>query len=289
MKHDLTGQKFGELLVSRAAFLDKHGNRMWNCVCSCSKKAVVTTAHLRSGHTKSCGCHKAKEASRRRRLNLIGQKFERLIVSKSCGIDSRGNHTWECVCGCGKTTVATATSLIQGKKKSCGCYTRDMTIARNLVHGFAKTPEYTAWCHMRRRCLPAYNRHYDYFDRGIRVCPEWDDLKTGFLTFLEYLTTTIGLRPSSKHSLDRIDNDGSYEPGNVRWATAKEQNANQRPRLRIEQYSDATFLAEARRRGFILTKPTFHLSYLSDLTSSVTPSLQNRYKPGTIAERGMLS
>lgn len=92
---------------------------------------------------------------------------------------------------------------------------------RNYAHGKSYTPEYRAWLSMKTRC---YNQNYHLYDkyggRGIKVCNRW---KNSFENFL----ADVGQRPSSKHSLDRRDNNGNYEPKNVRWATPKEQNNNQ--------------------------------------------------------------
>ena len=85
-------------------------------------------------------------------------------------------------------------------------------------HGMRYTVEYMLWAAMRRRCSPTHPAGYAV--RGIRVCPEWKD----FTVFLAH----VGKRPSADHSLDRIDNDKGYEPGNVRWATWKQQNRNTR-------------------------------------------------------------
>ena len=96
----------------------------------------------------------------------------------------------------------------------------------NLVHGHntreGQTPEYTAWCGMIGRCYNSNNRKFkDYGGRGISVCDRWRD---SFISFLE----DMGEKPSASHSLDRIDNNGNYEPGNCRWATVKEQSRNKR-------------------------------------------------------------
>lgn len=98
----------------------------------------------------------------------------------------------------------------------------------NIIHGHTKrnsksTPEYRSWCSMKARCFNEKNRAYpSYGGRGISVCDEW---KNDFLAFFNY----VGKKPDDKHSIDRIDNNGNYEPGNVRWASAKTQNGNRRP------------------------------------------------------------
>jgi hypothetical protein len=83
------------------------------------------------------------------------------------------------------------------------------------------TPEYTAWREMKRRCYTPGRYFKDYGGRGIRVCPEWVN---DFQAFFEH----VGRRPSPEHSLDRKNNEGHYEPGNVRWATKAEQSHNTR-------------------------------------------------------------
>lgn len=96
------------------------------------------------------------------------------------------------------------------------------TGASRESHGMYKTPEYTAWESMIRRCHSSgWKRYADYGGRGIRVCDRW---RSSFVAFYE----SIGPRPSALHSLDRIDNDGHYEPSNVRWATRAQQMRNRR-------------------------------------------------------------
>ena len=99
---------------------------------------------------------------------------------------------------------------------------RAVVSAASRTHGLSKHPLYHAWRIMRRRCEnPTVKDYPRYGGRGIAVCAEWRDV-TAFITWIE---ANIGPRPASR-TLDRIDNDGHYEPGNVRWATAKEQSAN---------------------------------------------------------------
>ena len=116
------------------------------------------------------------------------------------------------------------------------------------------TPEYRAWYAMKERCSPkAKNDHKKhYYDRGIRVCQEWCG-KDGFNKFFSH----VGKRPSSDYSLDRINNNGNYEPNNVRWATAIEQHHNRRIKM-IENFSDEEMIQEMNRRGFRSTKMKKH-------------------------------
>ena len=94
------------------------------------------------------------------------------------------------------------------------------------------SPEYNTWRHMRMRCTTNENSRYyrNYYGRCIRIYPPW---KKSFAAFLIYLLSTIGRRPSDEYSLDRINNDGNYEPGNLRWSTSKEQANNRRQRTAV--------------------------------------------------------
>jgi hypothetical protein len=151
-------------------------------------------------------------------INLRGQKFGRLTVIQQAPCDRFGGARWECRCDCGATKIANSARLRNGDTTSCGCYHREV-ITR---HGGSYSVEYTAWQDMKARCTNPNDPYWeDYGGRGIRVCKEWQNDYSAFLAH-------IGPKPSPELSLDRIDNNGNYKPGNVRWATKKEQNDNRR-------------------------------------------------------------
>lgn len=155
--------------------------------------------------------------------DLVGQTFGRLTVRRAVGRTPCRRVIWECLCSCGQTRKVTSTELLsEHGTQSCGCLHREKLSRRNTTHGKSNTSEFKIWAGMRTRCSdPKHGSYPDYGGRGIRVCPEWD---RSFETFYR----DMGPRPSKGHSLDRINNDGNYEPGNCRWATTQEQAGNRR-------------------------------------------------------------
>lgn len=154
------------------------------------------------------------------RIDIAGQRFGRLLVIGPVGAGAR--MKWACKCDCGNTMETRSRSLRSGETKSCGCLHRE--IVRNLVrtHGMHASREYRAWSAIKDRCFRQGNSEFhNYGGRGITMCARW-------LESFENFLADMGPRPSAKHSIDRIDNDGNYEPGNCQWSTTSEQARNKR-------------------------------------------------------------
>jgi hypothetical protein len=167
-------------------------------------------------------------------IDLTKQRFGRLTVLSRRDNDSRGRARWLCKCDCGNEKVILAHSLRRGTSRSCGCLMLEIVTAVGAVtttHGHARegrrTPTYRSWKCMRTRCCNPNHKGYSrYGGRGIKVCDRW----SSFENFL----ADMGEKPAGL-TIDRFpDNNGNYEPGNVRWATPPQQARGKRSNVWIE-------------------------------------------------------
>lgn len=161
--------------------------------------------------------------------DLTGQTFGRLTAIRIIARRSDG-CVWECRCVCGNITKTAGANLRKGKAKSCGCLRDEMAQTRRTRHGLHSTPEYHALQGAKWRCYnPKIKKFEFYGGRGIKVCDRWR-FGEGGKSGVECFVLDVGYKPEPKsdYSLDRIDSNGHYEPGNCRWATRKQQVNNMR-------------------------------------------------------------
>ena len=195
--------------------------------------------------------------------DMIGQKFGRLtVVSRGPNSEGKSKATrWNCQCVCGKTVLCFGSNLKRGNSTSCGCFANEIATARIIdmrwdqtTHGMTYTSEYKSWSNMKSRCYnPNTINYHRYGGRGITVYEPWIN---DFLGFYNYICP----KPKKKLTVDRIDNNKNYEPGNVRWGTKREQalnrettiefpgvakSGNNRYRMSIDGYASAEEAHEA--------------------------------------------
>ena len=185
--------------------------------------------------------------------NLIGKRFGRLeVVALVDAVQRR----WLCRCDCGETSIVSRGHLTSGGTRSCGCLQRE-TMRHigfdNERHGHARkgrpTSEYGTWIDIRRRCTNAANARYkDYGARGITVRARWRESFDNFFA-------DMGPKPGREYTIERIDSDRGYEPGNCRWATRTEQ-ANNRRGNRILEYGGVSKTMAEWARAFGMDRST---------------------------------
>jgi hypothetical protein len=165
-----------------------------------------------------------------RRSSLIdetGNCYERWTVLSRAPKGNAGEQQWHCVCTCGETRIVMQQSLRNGTSKSCGCF----KVEQHTKHGHASSANphfwlYRIWEKIKDRTTNPANKTYArYGGRGIQMATEWKD---NFETFRDYMVEHLGTRPDDDYSLDRIENNLGYQPGNLKWSTKTEQSFNRR-------------------------------------------------------------
>lgn len=178
-------------------------------------------------------------SDRWKKFDLAGQKFGRYTVTNYC--ETRKGHAyWNVVCDCGNKRTVDGGNLRAGGTTSCGCLCRERTSQANTTHGdtlgYNRTREYLIWTNMKNRCHGLRPDKVYYQGRGIIVCERWRNSFSNFLA-------DMGRCPPNM-SLDRINNDGNYDPGNCRWATRQTQMENRRITLKAELNGEEKTLKE---------------------------------------------
>lgn len=160
-------------------------------------------------------------------IDMSGETHGNWRVIGGDGTDERGEAKWLCECSCGSIKSVLGSSLRNGRSRSCGCLRRQMRKESATVHGKSNTKLYNIWRGMRQRCGAAYSHAFKWYgQRGIAVCKEWDEFETFYKWSMEN-GYSEGL------SLDRINNDGDYEPDNCRWTAQETQSRNRSNNINI--------------------------------------------------------
>jgi hypothetical protein len=172
-----------------------------------------------------------------KKVEMIGMKFNKLTVLEQNATSESKKLHYRCACECGAFSIVDGAALRSGNTKSCGCRRKVVSSDKAFKHGYVGTKTYGVWESIKKRCLDTKNRSYkDYGGRGITICDEWKD---NFLSFLK----DMGEAPE-KCVIDRIDNEKSYEPGNCRWITQKENCRNKRNNIRLSLGGETRLLVE---------------------------------------------
>jgi len=186
------------------------------------------------------------------RKELTGQKFNYLTALRFSH-SSKGKALWVFQCDCGKTITTRGGDVTMGKSKSCGCKTSEYISASKFKHGLLGHPLYTVWSHIKDRCYNPNSKHFHrYGGRGITVCARWlNDFKAFYDDMLPLYIEGF--------SIDRVDNNGNYEPSNCRFADAKQQSLNKENNRRIdtEEWGSIT-ISEASERTGIFLQTLYH-------------------------------
>ena len=172
-----------------------------------------------------------------RAVDISGHSFGRLTAIRDSGRRSSGGVFWICLCECGGTVEALASSLRTGNTKSCGCLGRDGLLARNTKHGMAGKDVYLVWHAMISRCQrPNHKDYHNYGARGITVCDRWMD----FSNFL----SDMGEKPFKSATVERINNDLGYSPNNCKWASRVDQANNRRQNTIVRAFGHEKTIAD---------------------------------------------
>lgn len=226
---DLKGMKFGKLtVIERGENRGKHTT--WRCRCECGKICIVSSTHLMSGQ-KSCGCLGGKFK------DLTGMTFGMLEVLRR--VENKGRKTcYECRCKCGNIKIIRGEVLTRGDTKSCGCLRRE----KSTTHGLCYSKIHRTWLNIKARCYnPNATGYENYGARGIVMFEPWIH---SFELFYEYVSKLPHFGEDG-YSLDRENDNGNYEPGNLRWATQPQQARNTRRNVWVEYNGQKMCLKDA--------------------------------------------
>jgi len=216
---------------SRLVYIRDHecdsADRKAEFLCDCGGIVITIINSVKRGLTKSCGCLNDEVRAEKTEYKKGDRLSPGSMLVFVMDVESRRRKALF-ICDCGNEHIATIDSVKRELTKSCGCF---------YHHGMVGTPEYKSWAGMIQRCTNAKDKRYtEYGGRGISVCDEWISFKAFY--------SSMGDKPGENYSIDRIDNNGNYEPGNCRWATKTQQSRNTRSNVIIKYNGETKCLKE---------------------------------------------
>jgi len=210
--------------------------------------------------------------------DLVGLQFGRLtVISQTPNDRPYRVSLWNCQCVCGNSRVVQRSALVCGVQVSCGCFMRMRVKETHTTHGLHRHSAYGTWKAMIDRCYNPDSKDFkDYGGRGIQVCDEWRDL-AGFVA---------GMGPKEKgQSIDRLDENGDYEPGNCRWTDALGQGEHKRNNAIITRLGSQRHIASVWREAGI-KESTFYNRLNAGMTPDEAASLPVRKHNATAVIEG---
>lgn len=216
--------------------------------------------------------------------DLVGKRFGRLVVKERLANKRLPSGKTQimrlCKCDCGKKHSVSGENLKSGNVKSCGCYAKEISSKVHKKHGLSQTRIFEVWHGIKQRCLNKKDKHYkDYGGRGIIICNYW---KNNFINFYKW-----AMRNGYKEGLtiDRINNNGNYEPANCRWVTLTDQANNRRSNVMVTYNSETLTLTQMARKYNV----NFHMlrnrlrNKIDIETALKTPSYKgNKFRKETV-------
>jgi len=281
--NDIVGQTFNEFKVISFdhKVRKKYGTiYYYNCKCSCGKEFICERRQIRSGKTKSCG-HLNYQIK-----DISGNRYGRLKVLNLDHIKNTRSF-YKCICDCGNNCIVARDALVNGRTKSCGCYSREIHSNLRKTHGMSNTRIFRIWQHILGRCINHNDDSYfRYGGRGIFVCREWiESFKNFYDDMGEEYYKMAKIYGEENISINRIDNNDGYYKENCEWATKKEQQNNQRGNIIVNINNQKYTLFEAYTNfaipslSYTLVRTRYIRLHWNIIDALTTPISSNTYIP----------